>query len=94
MPVEDHEVHEKVRISADDPYGCHSKSTGPLRANGYYAPDRRYKPDGTFYIVQEFIRHVTSTSCRNFYIWDTDPRCFGCTQPKDIEYALRMKGLE
>lgn len=93
MAVENHEVHEKVKISHDKPYGCHSKVTGPLRNNGYFAPDRRYKPDGTFYVVQTFIKHEMSTSCRAFYLWDTDPRCGRCAQPKDTEYANRMKDL-
>lgn len=93
MPVEDHEVHERVRISADDPYGCHS-ARNPVTSDGYYAPDRVYRPDGTYHIVLTYIKHATSKDCRNFYLWDTDPRCRGCAKPKDIEYALRMKGLE
>lgn len=91
MPVEDHAVHEKVRISADQPYGCHSRKEFHL---DYYAPDRMYKPNGTFYVVQTNVRHAMSSLCRNFYLWDTDPRCAGCTTGKDFEYADRMKGLE
>lgn len=91
MPVEEHEVHEKVRINADDPYGCHSREK---MSAGYYAPDREYRPDGTFYIRLTFIPHTTSTCCRSFYLWDTDPRCTGCTTPKDIEYANRMGNLK
>lgn len=91
MAVLDHEVHEKVKISADKPYGCHSRTS---ISAGYYAPDRKYKPDGTFYVIQTFIPHATSTLCRSFYLWDTDPRCRGCTASLDVEYALTMKGLE
>lgn len=91
MPVEDHEVHEKVRISADEPYGCSGRSGF---AAGYYAPDRRHKPDGTFYVIQVWIPHAMSTACRNFYLWDVDPRCAVCTSERDVEYAERMKGLE
>lgn len=90
MPVEDHEVHEKVRISADAPYGCHSR-TG--LSKDYYAPDRIYRPDGTFYIVQSRVQHAMSTQCRSFYLWDTDPRCAGCTAGKDTEYADKMRNL-
>lgn len=90
MPVEDHDVHEKVRISADKPYGCHSRSG---LSKGYYAPDRVYKPDGTFYIVQAFIPHALSTACRSFYLWESDPRCQCCTAEKDSEYAGRMQAL-
>lgn len=90
MPVEEHEVHEKVRIAADKPYGCHSRDG---MSKGYYAPDRIYRPDGTFYVVQTFIKHAMSDSCRAFYIWDTDPRCTGCTTAKDNEYANKMIGI-
>lgn len=90
-PVEDHEVHEKVRIDIDKPYGCHSR-TG--LANGYYAPDRVYRADGkTWDNVKVFIKNAMSTSCRSFYLWDTDPRCAGCTADKDIEYRDRMAVL-
>ena len=91
MPVEDHEVHEKVRISSDKPYGCHSR-TG--LSKGYYAPDRVYRPNGTFHIVQTFIPHAMSAQCRAFYLWDTDPRCQDCTADKDTEYANKMRGLQ
>lgn len=91
MPVEDHEVHEKVKISSDKPYACHSRKK--LGA-GYYAPDREYRPDGSFYIRLSFIPYAMSTACRNFYLWDTDPRCTGCTADKDNEYADKMRGLE
>lgn len=90
MAVLDHEVHEKVKIAADKPYGCHSR-TG--LGKGYYAPDRVYKPDGTFYLIQTFIPHAMSQSCRSFYLWDTDLRCQGCIADKDIDYANTMKDL-
>jgi len=91
MPVEDHETHEKVKIAADKPYGCHSRKG---MGAGYYAPDRRYRPDGTYHLVLTFIPHAMSTSCRSFYLWDTDPRCKGCTAEKDTEYADKMRGIE
>lgn len=90
MPVENHEVHAKVKIAADTPYGCHSREGF---ATGYFAPDRRYKPDGTFYLVQTRIPHAMSKACRSFYLWDTDPRCAGCTAEKDIEYSNKMRSL-
>lgn len=90
MPVEDHEVHEKVRILSDTPYGCNSRKN---MADGYWAKDRRYLEDGYFESVYTFIPHAMSTSCRNFYLWDVDPRCKGCTAEKDIDYALRMQSL-
>lgn len=91
MPVEDHEVHEKVKIEADKPYGCSNRGEF---SKGYYAPDRRYRPDGTYYQVLVFIPHAMSTSCRSFYLWDTDPRCSVCKAERDTEYADTMRGLE
>jgi len=80
MPVEDHEVHEKVKIAADKRYGCWGKGECG-QSEGYYAPDRIYKPDGTFYIVQTFIPFVMSTDCR-YDLHATDQRCTGCQADK------------
>ena len=91
MPVEDHAVHDRVKIAADEPYGCHSREVFHL---SYYAPDRRYRPNGTFYVIQTPIIHKMSSLCRNFYLWDTDAGCAGCTVPKDTEYESKMKGLK
>ena len=91
MPVEDIPVHEKVSISADKPYGCNGRKGF---SKGYYAPDRVYRPDGTFYVVQAWIPYAMSTGCRNFYIWDTDPRCSSCDSERDTEYADKMKVME
>lgn len=90
MPVEDHEVHEKVKIDDSTPYGCHSREVFHL---SYYAPDRRYRPNGTFYVIQTPIIHKMSSLCRNFYLWDKDPRCAGCTTGRDFEYRDRMQAL-
>ena len=89
-PVLDHEVHEKVKIAADEPYGCSNRGKF---ATGYFAPDRVYKPDGTFYIIQRRIPHAMSTACRNFYLWDKDPRCSACKAERDTEYAKQMGAL-
>lgn len=90
MAVLDHPVHDKVKIGADFKYGCNSRKSF---ADGYYAPDRVYKPDGTFYIIQSFVKRAMSDKCRNFYLWDTDNACRGCTTEKDIDYALTMQKL-
>ena len=90
MPVEDHVVHEKVKISADTPYGCHSRKDF---ATHYYAPDRQYRDDGSFSFTLKKIEHGMSTQCRSFYLWDADPRCGGCTADKDLEYRDRMSAL-
>ena len=79
MPVEDHEVHDKVKIAADKRYGCWGKEV-QLR-KGYWAPDRKYNYDGTFTPRFVFIEHVMTTDCR-YDLWETDPRCTGCTAEK------------
>ena len=90
MPVEDHEVHEKVKKEAGYKYGCNKQREF---SSGYYAPDRRYKPDGTFYVIQTFIPHEMSKQCRSFYLWDTDTGCATCPATKDFEYRDRMVQL-
>lgn len=91
MPVEEHEVHEKVKHAADYKYGCHSHGEF---SKDYFAPDRRYKPDGTYYVVLTRIQNQMSQACRSFYLWDTDPHCAGCTAKKDFEYKERMESLK
>ena len=48
MPVVDHPVHERTKIGADFRYGCHNHP--PRKGAAYYAPNRRYLPDGRFVI--------------------------------------------
>lgn len=73
-PVEEHEVHEKVKHDADYKYGCHNRKP---YANDYYAPDRIYRPDGTFYIVQTRIQHAMSRECR-YDMSLSDTHCEDC----------------
>ena len=81
MPVEDIPVHEKVKISADKRYGC----WGRVKMDaGYFATDRRYKPDGTYYQILTRIPHRNTTDCR-YDLWESDPRCAGCTAEKLYE---------
>ena len=87
-PVEDHEVHELTRIALGKRYGCHNRGGF---APGYHAPDRRYRPDGTFYVIQVFIPHKMSTACR-YDLFETDPRCEGCNYEKDTEHAKQQTG--
>ena len=89
-PVLEHEVHEKVKIAHDEPYGCNSR---PEFSKGYWARQREYRSDGSYVMWDHFIPHRMSTDCRSFYLWDTDPRCGNCTAKKDEEYALAMSGL-
>lgn len=90
MPVEDHDVHPMTRIKAGWKYGCYDK---PRTQVGYYAPDRQYRPDGTYVVIQRFIKNEMSEKCRNFYLWDKDPACEGCDSPKDTAYRDRMISL-
>ena len=93
MPVEDHEVHEKVIEKAGTRYGCFNRKS---YADGYRAPNRYQTSDGyqaVFKIEAKFIPHVMSRECRSFDLWDTDPKCEGCNTPKDFEYADKMKSL-
>ena len=90
-PVEEHPIHESVKKEAGYKYGCNKRREF---AKGYYAPDREYRPDGTFYTRLTFIPHRNSTACRSFYLWDTDTGCATCPAEKDTEYTNRMRGLK
>lgn len=90
MPVENHEVHDSVKIKADEPYGCWGRIG---MAAGYFAPDRALEETVEFSLQARFIPHVMSTDCR-YDLWETDPRCTGCTTQKDHAYADKMRGLE
>lgn len=89
-PVDDAPVHERTKIDSGFRYGCHNRK--PYAA-GYYAPDRVYRPDGTFYIIQTFIPHAMSTACR-FDFYDTDPHCEGCKHEKDHDYIDKLRQLQ
>jgi hypothetical protein len=93
MAVLEHEVHEKVKIDSTFRYGCNSVRNPNRSMKGYYAPDREYRPDGTYYQRLVFIHHVNSKPCRCFALWDTDPACTDCKTERDEEYANTMRGL-
>lgn len=81
MPVKDHEVHEKVKISADKRYGCWGREG---MAAGYYAPDRELEENLEFSLQAKFIPHVMTVACQ-YDLWESDPRCAGCTAEKLYE---------
>ena len=76
MPVDDHPIHPTTQKGSDFRYGCNNSKE---KASGYYAPDRVYRPDGTFHIVQTLIKsewikydscpayhdHIGCTDCVN-----------------------------
>ena len=88
MPVLDHEVHVVTKIRADKPYGCHSRKG---MSSGYVALDRQYRHDGTFVVVQKFISHAMSETCR-YDLAEKDPRCNDCSTKRDKVY-LKMMGV-
>ena len=73
-PVLNHEVHESVRIDSTARYGCYNRKP---YGNGYFAPERIHRPDGSFYLVQTFIKYQMSRECR-FDMSLKDPMCEGC----------------
>ena len=81
-PVEDHPVHPSTVQKIDARYGCHNR--GAYSA-GYFAPDRSYRPDGTFYVILKRIPHVMSNECQysktgyQLVFNGGDPMCEGCT---------------
>lgn len=77
MPVDDHPVHEKTKISSDFRYGCWNRK--PF-AEGYRAPNRYQTSDGyqaVFNIEAKFIPFVMSRDCK-YDLAKTDRACAGC----------------
>jgi hypothetical protein len=74
MPVDDHPIHPSTQKGADFRYGCwnHKPFT-----DGYYAKDRIYRGNGTFYEVLTYIKHAMTKDCR-FDMALTDPSCADC----------------
>lgn len=79
VPVDDHPVHEKTKITSDFRYGCHNHKP---YAKGYYAPDREYRPDGTYYLRLVFIPHTMSARCK-YDLNKNDSACKGCRHKTD-----------
>lgn len=80
MPVIDHPVHEKTREGADARWGCWGREQ---YADGYYAPNRKYRRDGTFCNTLVFIEHTMTKVCKND-ISAVDPKCEGCRHRKSL----------
>lgn len=78
MPVEDHPVHARTKITSNYRYGCHN---GLRTSPGYYAEDRQYKTDGTFVRVLRFIENKMSRDCK--YDNPRDQHCEGCKHKHD-----------
>jgi len=74
MAVLTHEVHEKVKIDINKPYGCHGFGN---RYKGYLVQERSYRNDGTYVLRDKFIEYRMSHECR-YDMSLTDPRCENC----------------
>ena len=74
MPVDDHPGHQKAKKSGSEPYGCINRA--PF-ATGYFAPDRVYKPDGTYHTILRRVPHQTSVLCK-YDLWHSDWGCVEC----------------
>ena len=78
MPVPDHPVHPSTKKGKDFRWGCWNR---PAEfGKGYYAPDRRYRPDGTFYVIQTWIPFRMTHECVPARMGEAavDPTCEGC----------------
>jgi hypothetical protein len=94
MPVEAHEVHEKVRIDAAKPYGCHNRD-GFKEA--YHAPNRFAGTTGhqpIWWLERVRIPFTMSRECR-YDMSLTDPRCNECKHRgsgEAYDAKIRRKG--
>lgn len=87
-------AHEANKIDDSFRNGCHTTRNKGKRfqeGGGYYAPQRKFYPDGRFEVLPVWIEYRMSGACRNFYLWETSA-CKGCMEPKDFEYAEAMGG--
>lgn len=82
-------VHERTVGGAK--YGCNN---GKKRSKAYWTLSRTYSQDGGFVVHSVRVRNNMSKACRNFPLWDTDPKCAGCMKEKDVAYKERMEGME
>lgn len=80
MPVDDHPIHERTREGVDARWGCWGRER---YADGYFAPNRAYRPDGLFVDMPKWIENGNSKTCKND-ISATDPKCAGCRNRKTL----------
>lgn len=91
MPVETHEVHEKVKVGDDFRYGCWNR---PGKFNyTYQAPARIYADDGSFEVSSVEVRFANSHNCR-YDLSLSDSACKGCTHRGSGEiYAEKIRSI-
>lgn len=78
MPVIEHDVHPSTRVGPDYRHGCWNRPRPKVgKGGGYYAPVRRYFPDGSFEIVSAFVSYRMSVECR-YDVSLRDAWCEGC----------------
>ena len=90
MPVEDIPVHP-LTVGGDRYTACQNK----VRKAFYFAPNRRYRADGTFVIEQTKVEDRSSTECR-FDMSLSDPKCDELCprrgQGEQYDQMVRSKG--
>jgi hypothetical protein len=74
-PVDDHPIHPSTQKGDGYRYGCHNHPS--RKGNGYFAPNRRYLPDGRFvlelvWIATEWIDYDRCPAASEH------PFCNGC----------------
>ena len=75
MAVLETNPHALTVRTGTEPWGCSNR----VFAEGYWAPQRRYLPDGSFDMISKFIPHTMSTRCRQENTL-TDIRCNQCRE--------------
>lgn len=79
MPVIDHPIHPSTQFGADFRYGCWNRPD--KFAPHYWAPQRRFFPDGSFDVVSVRVPFRMSHECRSDGInglGREDGACAGC----------------
>lgn len=86
MPVDDHPIHPSTQKGKDFRYGCNNHKD--RKGAHYYAPNRIYRPDGTYHLVLEKIQ----TEWINYPVCPAHHEHIGCTDcrhaPIDIHALI------
>lgn len=92
MPVIDHPVHETVKEGSSAKYGCWNKKRNIV--HGYFVQVRIYDADGTYKLIDQFVRNQGSLECR-YDMSLKDTKCHGCKSQgfgEAYDSLIRMKG--
>lgn len=93
-PVDDVDVSPLMRKTRHEA-GCHGL---PPASHGYWAPNRIYRPDGSFVVSEKYIQHTMTMIClqlgkRIGMDWVELDECLECESERDWDYITRSRRM-